>query len=277
MKPYLLFKLIVDLAVKHANGTYVLNGMHHLQLYNVKLRIDGATLFYTGSDSGNETVLITGRLKVPLEIQVISIYQAGAPATLVNWEYYSPLDEDELAPQHGGESLDYHCDRPCQSFKQVRKCIIHGREYDLINCSMYKMSYTHNVNLYRGKEKTKPLALLKGEFTAILYKASISILNDKTNQFNNGTIQQNYKIVGNKFLINYDNTNISMEGKPASLDTTFIDQSNQNVLAKFRKRVSSLFWRNKYDLQVLSNKFPDQIYFLGVAARDHTNKKILSG
>jgi hypothetical protein len=58
--------------------------MHSLQLYNVKIRIGGATLSYTGSDSDNETVLITGRLKVPLEIQVISIYQAGAPATLVN-------------------------------------------------------------------------------------------------------------------------------------------------------------------------------------------------
>ncbi|CAF4031404.1 unnamed protein product, partial [Rotaria magnacalcarata] len=131
------------LAVKHINGTYVLNGMHSLQLYNVKIRIGGATLFYTGSDSGNETVLITGHLKVPLEIQVISIYQAGAPATLVIWEYYSPLEEGELAQQHGDESSDFHCDRPCQGFKQVRKCIIHRREYDLIYCSTYKTPYTY--------------------------------------------------------------------------------------------------------------------------------------
>jgi len=117
--------------------------MHSLQLYNVKIRIGGATLSYTGSDSDNETVLITGRLKVPLEIQVISIYQAGAPATLVNWEYYSPLDEDDLLRQQGDESSDYHCDRPCQGFKQVRKCRIHGREYDLIYCSTYKIPYTY--------------------------------------------------------------------------------------------------------------------------------------
>lgn len=116
--------------------------MHSLQLYNVKIRISGAILSYTGSDSGNETVLITGRLKVPLEIQVISIYQAGAPATLVNWEYYSPLDEDDLARQRGDESSTFHCDRPCQGFKQVRKCLIHGREYDLIYCSTYKLPYT---------------------------------------------------------------------------------------------------------------------------------------
>ena len=130
-------------AVKHVNGTYLLNGMHSLQLYNVKMRIGGATLFYTGSDSGNETVLITGRLKIPLEIQVISINQAGAPATQVNWEYYSPLDEDDLARQHGDQSSDFHCDRPCRGFKQVRKCLIHGILYDSIYCSTYKIPFVY--------------------------------------------------------------------------------------------------------------------------------------
>jgi len=131
------------LAVKHANGTYVLNGMHSLQLYNVKIRIGGSTLSYTGSDSGNETVLITGRLKVPLEIQVISIYQAGAPGTQVLWEYYTPLDEDDLARQYGDESSDFHCDRPCQGFKQVKKCFIHGKPYDPIYCSTYNIPFTY--------------------------------------------------------------------------------------------------------------------------------------
>ena len=129
--------------MKHANGTYVLNGMHSLQLYNVKIRIGGSTLSYTGSDSGNETVLITGRLKVPLEIQVISIYQAGAPGTQVLWEYYTPLDEDDLARQYGDESSDFHCDRPCQGFKQVKKCFIHGKPYDPIYCSTYNIPFTY--------------------------------------------------------------------------------------------------------------------------------------
>jgi hypothetical protein len=118
--------------------------MHSLQLYNVKIRIGDATLYYTGSDSGNETVSLVGRLNVQLEIQVISIYQAGAPPTLVNWFYYAPLDEEDLARrQHGDQSLDYHCDRPCQGFKQIRKCITHGRELDLSYCSTYKIPITY--------------------------------------------------------------------------------------------------------------------------------------
>jgi len=129
------------LAVQHANGTYILNGMHSLQLYNVKLRIGGAILSYTGSDSGNETVLITGRLKVPLEIQVISIYQSGAPPTQVVWEYYSPLDEEALARQRGDQSSDYYCDRPCQGTRQFRKCFIHGRESDARLCTAYNIPF----------------------------------------------------------------------------------------------------------------------------------------
>jgi hypothetical protein len=140
-----------------------------------------------------------------------------------------------------------------------------------------KVGVTHNVRLFEGTTKKNPIGLLKAKITVLLYKATIAILNKNSNQWKNGTMNQNYKIVGNKFIINYNNVDISMEGKGASLDTTFIDQSNQNVVAKFHKRVSSLFWRNKYDLQILSDKFPDEIYFLGVAARDHTNKKIMSG
>jgi len=68
-----------------------------------------------------------------------------------------------------------------------------------------------------------------------------------------------------------------MEGKAASLDTTFIEDPQGTILAKFRKRISSVFWRNKYDLQVLSNTYPDALYLLGVAARDHSNLKIWRG
>jgi hypothetical protein len=140
-----------------------------------------------------------------------------------------------------------------------------------------KVGVTHHVKLFEGNEKKSPLAELKGKVTAVMYKAAISVLNKNVNKWSNGTIEQNFKIVGKKFLINFNGNDISMEGKGASLDTTFIDQSNQFVLAKFRKRLTSLFWRNKYDLQIFSDKYPDQIYFLGVAARDHSSKKIQRG
>ncbi|CAF1084945.1 unnamed protein product [Adineta ricciae] len=140
-----------------------------------------------------------------------------------------------------------------------------------------KFGATHNVKLFQGLTKKNPIGLLKAKISVVLYKGTIAILNKNLNQWKNGTINQNYKIVGNKFTLNYNSIDLTMEGKAASLNTTFIDQSNKEILAKFHKRISSLFWKNKYDLQVLSNKIPDEFYFLAIAARDHTNKKIHSG
>ena len=137
------------------NGTYVLNGMHNLQLHNVTIRIGEASLTYTGSDSSNETVSISGRLKFPLNIQVISFYQGGAPATLVDWEYYSPFDEVNLEGHHGKELYNSHCDRPCQGYKQVPKCLIDRKERDLSSCS------TNKIPLIYEKERCNGDCVLK--------------------------------------------------------------------------------------------------------------------
>lgn len=139
-----------------------------------------------------------------------------------------------------------------------------------------KFGVTHDVQLFSLPSK-KLIARLKAKVTAVMYKATITVLNSNTNQWNNGTIEQNFKLVGNKFTIVFNGNRILMEGTAASLNTEFHEQPLGNVLAKFRKRISSLFWRNKYDLQVSSNSYPDAIYFLGVAARDHSNLKIHRG
>jgi hypothetical protein len=139
-----------------------------------------------------------------------------------------------------------------------------------------KFGLTHDVRVVTLPSK-KLLARLKGKVTAVMYKADITIFDNDSQKWVNGTMEQNYKLVGNKFTILWDGERMSMEGTGASLSTAFVGQSIGEVLGKFQKRVTSLFWRNKYDLQILSDKFPDTLYFLGVAARDHSNKKIHRG
>ncbi|CAF4949108.1 unnamed protein product, partial [Rotaria sp. Silwood1] len=39
--------------------------------------------------------------------------------------------------------LDYYCDRPCQGFKQVKKCMIYEKEYDLIYCLIFKIPFEY--------------------------------------------------------------------------------------------------------------------------------------
>lgn len=139
-----------------------------------------------------------------------------------------------------------------------------------------KIGLTHQIRLFEGSSKTL-LATLNGKITPAMYKATVSILSKNKNQWKNGTIEQNYKIVGNKFTIQFNDDKLMMETDPFSLDTKFIAKQSNATLAKFHKRVSSLFWRNKYDLQVLSDKYPDELYLLGIASKDHTNKKIHRG
>ncbi|CAF2257230.1 unnamed protein product [Rotaria magnacalcarata] len=139
-----------------------------------------------------------------------------------------------------------------------------------------KFGLTHDVQVFSLPAK-KLIARLKAKVTAAMYKATVTILNANNNQWTNGTIEQNFKIVGNKFTISFNNNQIVMEGTAASLNTEFHEQPLGNTVAKFRKRISSLFWRNKYDLQVSSNAYPDTLYFLGVAARDRSNLKLHRG
>ncbi|CAF1278535.1 unnamed protein product, partial [Didymodactylos carnosus] len=133
-----------------------------------------------------------------------------------------------------------------------------------------KISKTHNVQVFATSSK-KVLAELAARVTSIMYKGNISVLDTNLNQWKNGTIEH-----GNKFRIFWNGQRISMEGKGNSLDTTFRDESNLNILAQFKKSKSSLFSKSKYYLQVFSDTLPDTFYFLGVAARDG-NKKLSKG
>jgi len=82
---------------------------------------------------------------MPLEIQVISIYQSDSPTTEVHWEYYTSFDEDDFVRQYEYKSLDYHCNRPCQGFKQVKKCMIYEKEYDSIYCLIFKLPFEYKT------------------------------------------------------------------------------------------------------------------------------------
>lgn len=138
-----------------------------------------------------------------------------------------------------------------------------------------KYGLTHDVRLYTPSKTLA--ARLKAKITAVMYKAVITVFDNTTNVWKNGTIEQNYKVVGSKFTINYDSNQFTLESKAGSLDTDFAEQPKGNIVATFHKRVTSLFWRNKYDLQVLTNRYPDELFLLGVAVRDHSNKKIWRG
>ena len=121
------------LAVKYLNGTYLLNSLHYLQLHPIKIRLQNSTLSYTGIESSDETISISGRLTLPIDVEIISVNPSETISTEVYWEYYAPINE----------SID-DCSRPCQGLKSVKRCRIYGREHDLVYCLMFHIPFEYD-------------------------------------------------------------------------------------------------------------------------------------
>ena len=156
-----------------------------------------------------------------------------------------------------------------------------GRGYTVYDSQgkkpLYRMEpqfgMTHNIQLFQGLKKKDPIALLQEKFFTLFYKATIAIRNTTTNRWTNGTVEHSFHMLTMKFTINYNNLNIFMKDGIMSWDTIFVDSFNQQVVAQFRGKILWPFGREKYQLQVFSDKFPDQLYFFGFVARDHIKEK----
>jgi len=131
--------------------------------------------------------------------------------------------------------------------------------------SNYDIMQNIKIIAYPSKQE---VGRLEAKIKAFVYKAEISILDPQTNQWVTGLIQQNFQIVGSLFNIDWNGQQITMKSEIASLTSKFFD-TNAQLLAQFRLRPTSVFVTNKYDMTIFSNKYPQQIYLLGLAARDH--------
>jgi hypothetical protein len=131
--------------------------------------------------------------------------------------------------------------------------------------SNYGIMQNNKVISYPSKQE---IGRLQAQIKPLLYKAEISILDSQSNQWINGLIQQNFQLLGGSFNIDWNGYRITMETEAVSLTTKFNDANGQ-LLAQYRTRPASLFWTRKYDMQIFSNKYPEQIYLLGLAAREH--------
>jgi len=142
--------------------------------------------------------------------------------------------------------------------------------YDKNENIQYRIESNYNVLqsikliVYPSK---KEVGRLKAQINILTYKAEIALLDSQTNQWINGLIQQNFQLIGTLCNIDWNGYHITMENDIASLTSKFRDTNGQ-LLAQFRLRPATIFVANKYDLQIFSNQYPDQLYLLGLAARE---------
>ncbi|CAF1518644.1 unnamed protein product [Rotaria sp. Silwood1] len=104
------------------------------------------------------------------------------------------------------------------------------------------------------------------------YSRVLSILDPQTNQWIVGYMQRNTQAIefhGTSFNIDWNGHYITMKKETTSLTSKFHDTNGQ-LLAEFKIRLTSLlFGRKKYDMEIFSDKYPEQIYLLALIASDN--------
>ncbi len=131
--------------------------------------------------------------------------------------------------------------------------------------SEYGMLQNIKVIAYPSKQE---IGRLRGKINFVTYKAEISIFDRESNRWVNGLIRQVFKWASALYNIEWDGNRITMEQEFASWTTIFRDSVGKELLAQFRLRPASMFWARKYDMQIFSNKYPKQIYLLGLVASE---------
>jgi hypothetical protein len=138
-----------------------------------------------------------------------------------------------------------------------------------------KYGVMQNVEILAYPSK-QVVGRLQAKINLLLYKAEFSILDSQSNKWINGLIIQNFQWLGGSVSIDWNGQRITMETEAVSLTSKFRD-TNGELLAQFRIRLGSMFWTNKYDMKIFSTKFPQELYLLLLAARDHIVRRTSKG
>lgn len=125
----------------------------------------------------------------------------------------------------------------------------------------------HNNEIIAYPSK-KVIAKLKGQWSLVTYSGDISIFDQNSNTWINGNITDTGGLSAYEYVIYWNGDYISMDNRASSTHIKFYDRSERNYVARFRKQNTS--WKSTtYSLEVLSEKYPDALYLLGLIVWDH--------
>ncbi|CAF1133303.1 unnamed protein product [Adineta steineri] len=154
------------------------------------------------------------------------------------------------------------------SSKSARRTYLVKKDlFSLLKFSQFSILVPENHLVYRIKSY-----YTFGRKLEVIHAINFTILNSTSNEWIPGKIILTPAGLDSKFIIKWDGYSIAMTTKFGSLTTTFEYEYHSGILAKFKKRISSLVWRTKFDLQVFSNDLPDTIYFIGLAMKEQNTK-----
>lgn len=115
---------------------------------------------------------------------------------------------------------------------------------------------------------------LKKKLSLIFYKAGLSILDEDSQGWINGTIEANFHLLKSKFSIEWNHRRLIMVPSMFSRTIYFYDeQQPKTIIAEFRKRFGFFSLVNKFDMEIYVNDLPDGIFLLGLVVKDLHQKK----
>lgn len=132
--------------------------------------------------------------------------------------------------------------------------------------SRYHLIKRVEIIRYPSKKQT---ARLSSKVNGLTFEGDFSILDEKTNQWIDGEIEQNFRWFQTSFLIHWNGHQIRMENNGKNLIDEFRNEENE-LLAEIQLELGTVLWRKKYNMKVHTTEYPEEIYLIALSASDRT-------
>ena len=157
-----------------------------------------------------------------------------------------------------------------RSFLNVGK----SAEFAITDLSENKLYYriesrfhlVQRAEVFRHPEQKKT-ARLNADFQVFgAYRGEFSILNEPTNRWVHGVIEQASWLSPRSYKIRWNGYDFNLIKSKEPRTYEFRDENNA-VLANYFIHSGVGIWR-KFDMRIFSDEYPEALYFLGLAAHD---------
>lgn len=157
-------------------------------------------------------------------------------------------------------------------FKAHGFSIYDGTEKNLLYRIESKFAFSQTIEMIDQKSN-ETIGKLNSVFLTFLYKANISIIDPKTNQWVDGNIRRLFTFVFDTYVIEWNGQKLLMEKTWNPMELQFRHQTETGpVVAKIHQRWFTAFSKT-YDLEIFSNDLPAPVYILALAAHDYESAK----
>ena len=153
-----------------------------------------------------------------------------------------------------------------KGFKAAEFSIKDEDEQQLLYRIESSFNLQQRIEIFRYPEQ-KRTGYLRSYLRFGSYAANFSILDEKKNRWIDGEIRKHSRTPQKVYFIRWSGQQFNAATSSRNRTYEYRDE-NKTLLADFTPRWFSSLWMKKYDLNIHSNRYLDELYFLTIAAID---------